>query len=118
MGGTEAIPNQFPWMAHILVYNSTSNQQYTCGGTLISNKHVLTAAHCFYDDSLGTVSYSRMNQIRSITLGAHDFSATSNDRNRQVVSWSSIHPTNFGVQIKENDIIIITLWPFVNLTGI
>jgi hypothetical protein len=59
-----------------------------------------------------------MNQIRSITLGAHDFSANSNDHNRQVVSWASINPTNFGVQIKENDIIIITLWPFVNLTGI
>ena len=59
-----------------------------------------------------------MNQIKSITLGAHDFSANSNDRNRQVVSWGSINPTNFHVQIIENDIIIITLWPSVNYTGI
>jgi len=35
-GGTEARPNQFPWMVRL----------EGCGGSLISDRHILTAHHC------------------------------------------------------------------------
>jgi secreted trypsin-like serine protease len=113
MGGTEAIPNQFPWMAHLLLYNTTNNQMFTCVGTLVSNKHIITASSCFHD-KLGSASLGVVN-VKNITLGAHDFSANSNDRNRQVVTWSqAVHITD---QLIENDIIIFTLMQSVNFTG-
>ena len=41
IGGSEVNPNSFPWQVE-LQYGS----QHWCGATLISPRHVLTAAHC------------------------------------------------------------------------
>ena len=38
-GGSIASPNQYPWMVKL---------QVGCGGSLISDRHVLTAYHCVY----------------------------------------------------------------------
>ncbi|XP_046640858.1 chymotrypsin-like elastase family member 2B [Daphnia pulicaria] len=83
LGGTEANPNEFPWMVHLVV--NKDGGPYTCAGTLISNQAFVTAMSCFLD-SKGNLSWSGFT---TITLGAHDFSSNSNDRNRQVVQWTS-----------------------------
>ncbi|EHH14357.1 hypothetical protein EGK_00269, partial [Macaca mulatta] len=44
-GGEEARPNSWPWQVS-LQYASNGNWYHTCGGTLINNSWVLTAAHC------------------------------------------------------------------------
>ncbi|XP_050298147.1 trypsin-1-like [Anthonomus grandis grandis] len=41
IGGIETLVNQYPWMV-ALHYNN----RFLCGGSLINNKYVLTAAHC------------------------------------------------------------------------
>ncbi|XP_047115560.1 trypsin-1-like [Schistocerca piceifrons] len=43
VGGTVTKVKQYPWMA-MLMYGRT----FYCGGSLISDKYVLTAAHCLY----------------------------------------------------------------------
>ena len=45
MNGTLANLGEFPWQAQII--RSWDKAQF-CGGTLISSKHVLTAAHCMF----------------------------------------------------------------------
>uniref|UniRef100_A0A8C9LJK9 pancreatic elastase II n=1 Tax=Piliocolobus tephrosceles TaxID=591936 RepID=A0A8C9LJK9_9PRIM len=45
VGGEEATPNSWPWQVS-LQYSSSGSWHHTCGGTLIANSWVLTAAHC------------------------------------------------------------------------
>ena len=57
IGGYETDPNLFPWMAYI---KGTA----ACGGSLIDNQHVVTAAHCVQND-FGIADVK-------VYLGAHD----------------------------------------------
>lgn len=41
VGGEEAEPHEFPWIVGI-----SFNRKWFCGGTLLNNEWVLTAAHC------------------------------------------------------------------------
>lgn len=43
-GGSDAAQGQLPYMVGILILLS---RQSFCGGTIVSNNHVLTAAQCF-----------------------------------------------------------------------
>ncbi|XP_044197940.1 transmembrane protease serine 6 [Thunnus albacares] len=47
VGGTNATEGEWPWQASLQVRGT-----HICGGALISNQWVVSAAHCFYDDRL------------------------------------------------------------------
>ena len=45
VGGSDAEPNSIPWQVALLY-----NGQQSCGGSLITSQHVVTAAHCTKGD--------------------------------------------------------------------
>jgi len=46
VGGVEAEPNSWPWHVKIKRRRSSGRYSFICGGTLISDRYCVTAAHC------------------------------------------------------------------------
>ncbi|CAH1161817.1 unnamed protein product [Phyllotreta striolata] len=67
VGGKETQIDEFPWMASLGYTDSRGNRKWACGGTLISPRYVLTAAHCV----VGEVE-RRVGRLSVIKLGEHD----------------------------------------------
>ncbi|XP_059484817.1 brachyurin-like [Neocloeon triangulifer] len=97
VGGQEATPGAYPWQIYAEGF-ANGQVVYGCGGTLISDRHVLTAAQCFEGA-----------QIVRVYLGAHNVSAT-NEPNRVIMETTdfTIHP-EFSTNYYDNDIAVITL---------
>ncbi|XP_002138833.3 transmembrane protease serine 9-like [Drosophila pseudoobscura] len=62
LGGQDTAPDSSPWMALI-----TKNGRFSCGGSLINARYVLTAAHCASPEPL------------KVRLGAYDIETYSVD---------------------------------------
>uniref|UniRef100_A0A0K2T669 CLIP domain-containing serine protease n=1 Tax=Lepeophtheirus salmonis TaxID=72036 RepID=A0A0K2T669_LEPSM len=98
-GGKVSLPGVWPW-AVILGQISNGNIEVICGGTLISDRHVLTAAHCFRGQRAITIA----------RLGEHDITSDSDGATPQDIGVAQVsaHEGYNGVDLK-NDIAIVTL---------
>ncbi len=74
VGGHEAEPGAWPWMAALVSsYEDSLYYGQFCGGTLIHPSWVVTAAHCVDSESPETVD---------VVLGVHDLENDTGDRIR------------------------------------
>jgi hypothetical protein len=100
-GRRNPLVNEFPWMAHLLIQNP-SGKTFTCGGTLISDQHIITAAHCVVED--GT---DKLFTIVNITLGSVDVNRAA--RHHQNVNWKVLAIPEINANLLEHDIAVIIL---------
>lgn len=63
--GTAAQENEFPYQAQIRFKDDKS---HICGGTIISEWYILSAAHCFFDDDNNIYPYELDVVVGSIYL--------------------------------------------------
>ncbi|XP_025269824.1 venom serine protease 34 [Camponotus floridanus] len=97
VGGMETGVNEYPMMAGLV---DPSQKDVYCGGTIISERYILTAAHCLDNKNTSNVG---------ILVGDHDLStgADTNASRLYTVSRFDIHPL-YNNESLENDIAIIT----------
>ncbi|KAK5649718.1 hypothetical protein RI129_000747 [Pyrocoelia pectoralis] len=82
VGGTKASAEEFPHMA-VLGFGDENEIQWLCGGTLISENYVLTAAHCTASQEFGEVKFVR--------LGDLNLKLDTDDAQPQTLRVSEIH---------------------------
>lgn len=68
VGGKKAAPKEFPHMAAV-GYDSPNGVVFSCGGSLISERFVLTAAHCFFSVEWGRAAWVRVGDLNLLTNG-------------------------------------------------
>ncbi|XP_020836212.1 plasma kallikrein-like isoform X2 [Phascolarctos cinereus] len=106
VGGTRSSPREWPWQASLQVKLRT--QSHVCGGSVIGNQWVITAAHCFDDlpsPDIWRIYTGILNQ--SEIQAAIPFS-----RAEKII----IHP-QYKISETIHDIALIKLKAAMNFTG-
>jgi len=96
LGGNEASENEFPFIASLI---STKNLKVFCGGSIIADNLVLTAAHCTHGLTAGDLM---------VVVGEHD--TTKKSQVKKTIAVSKIAPhEEFVPGVYKNDIAILVL---------
>jgi len=97
VNGKPAKKNAWPWLAALGYTDpNTGEVLYLCGATLVTNKHVVTAAHCIRDDMV------------TVLLGEHVIGNDTDGVNPEEFDVvKMIKHENYNSRTFENDIAIV-----------
>ncbi|NWS23087.1 GRAA protein, partial [Pachyramphus minor] len=98
IGGIEVAPHSRPFMAQII-----EPEQHFCGGALIKENWVLTAAHCMVKEG-------------KVVLGAHSWKASEKQKQIFQIAKQIRYPC-YDPTSKENDIMLVQLHKRARLTA-
>uniref|UniRef100_A0A3P9MDC4 Peptidase S1 domain-containing protein n=1 Tax=Oryzias latipes TaxID=8090 RepID=A0A3P9MDC4_ORYLA len=93
VGGQDAPAGFWPWQV------SLQGSRHFCGGSLINNQWVLTAAHCFPSRSASGVN---------VVLGLQSLQGSNPNRVSRTIATVIVHP-NFNSATQNNDIALLQL---------
>lgn len=99
VGGTEAQPGEWPWMAALL-----NGKRQFCGGSLIDNVHILTAAHC--------VAHMNSYDVARLKVRLNEYNIKSENDGLNTIELRVRRVTRhkrFNGQTLYNDIALLTL---------
>lgn len=102
IGGVKAVDNEFPHMV-VIGFGDESNANnlgWHCGGTLISENYILTAAHC--------VNHREKGDAQRVRLGTIYLNLTNSHLQDIEIVERLIHP-NYTSKSKYNDIALLKL---------
>ncbi|XP_043279987.1 trypsin-like isoform X2 [Venturia canescens] len=100
IGGVETKINQYPWMAQL-----RRDGEAICGGSVINNRYVLTAAHCV----LGNVT---------VRIGEHDKSSAIESITQDFEVEKVIRHANYDSFDFDNDIALLKLRGIIRMEGL
>ncbi|KAJ2402806.1 hypothetical protein GGI23_000442 [Coemansia sp. RSA 2559] len=99
VGGTAVSNNEYPFAVHLVTTYGT--EQFLCGGAIIDNSYIVTAAHCLMNENTNAVAEA--GQV-SVCYGSSNLNNQKCTTAREV----TIHP-EFNLQKLVNDIAIIQI---------
>ena len=103
VGGSVATKAEFPYQVLVLVNG------YMCGGSLIANQYVLTAAHCTVDDFGNPYGASKFTIYAGLqNMGSLAKNSLNPYFQKQLVSVVSVHP-NYDPESQDYDVAVLKL---------
>jgi hypothetical protein len=101
IGGAEASPGEWPWQAQL-----NKSGSHWCGGSLIADRWVLTAAHCVQGHNAASFQ---------VNLGVHKRSRPNANVQTRSVSQLLVHPS-YNASTGDNDVALMELSSAVSFT--
>ncbi len=111
VGGNDAEPGEYPYVAHILI-----DRSFQCTGTLVTPRHVITAAHCssLAPGGIANVPIGQPGQLIELSIGAHrtpsgSLTGYESDGEHHVASAVHVNPGWAGLGSVGHDAAIVEL---------
>jgi len=109
VGGSDINPpNSWPFLVQLGRSGNSQFQSTFCGGAIIAESWILTAAHCFFGQS-------NFNNYR-VTAGEHNIRVTEGLEQRRRIVEAILHP-DYNDRSLNNDVCLLRLENPLNLTA-